>query len=68
MNLLLHAICGAGLNRGKIRDALAATERYRGVTGEMTFDPNCKNVTPMYLASIHGGKAQFRPYGMTLSK
>lgn len=68
MNLLLHAICGAGLNRGKIRDALTATERYRGVTGEMVFDPNCKNVTAMYLAAIHGGKAQFRPYGMTLSK
>jgi len=64
MNLLLRSICQAGLNRGKIRDALAATERYRGVTAEMVFDPNCKNIAPIYLASIHDGKAQFRRYGM----
>jgi ABC-type branched-subunit amino acid transport system substrate-binding protein len=66
MNLLLRSICQAGLNRGKIRDALTGTERYQGVTGEMVFDPNCKNVTPMYLAVIHGGKAQFRRYGMAM--
>ena len=64
MNLLLRSICRAGLNRGKIRDALTATERYRGVTGEMAFDPNCKNIAPMFLAVIHDGKAQFRRYGM----
>jgi ABC-type branched-subunit amino acid transport system substrate-binding protein len=64
INLLLHAICQAGLNRGKIRDALTGTERYKGVTGEMIFDPNCKNITTMYLATIHDGKAQFRRYGM----
>jgi hypothetical protein len=34
------------------------------VTGEMTFDPNCKNITPMFLATIHEGKAKFRRYGM----
>lgn len=65
MNILLRSICRAGLNRGKIRDALTATERYKGVTGEMTFDPNCKNIASMYLATIHDGKAQFRLYGMS---
>jgi branched-chain amino acid transport system substrate-binding protein len=64
MNLLLRSICQAGLNRGKIRDALTGTERYQGVTGEMVFDPNCKNISLMYLATIHDGKAQFRRYGM----
>ncbi len=64
MNILLQSICKAGLNRGKIRDALTGTEHYKGVTGEMTFDPNCKNIVPMFLATIRGGKAQFRRYGM----
>jgi ABC-type branched-subunit amino acid transport system substrate-binding protein len=64
MNILLRAICQAGLNRGKIRDALTATTRYKGVTGEMTFDPNCKNIAPMYLGVVHRGRAEFRLYGM----
>lgn len=64
MNLLLQSVCKAGLNRGKIRDALTATEQYKGVTGEMTFDPNCKNIVPMYLATIQNGKPHFRRYGM----
>ena len=64
MNILLRSICQAGLNRGRIRDALTATESYHGVTGEMIFDPNCKNITPMFLGSIRQGKAQFRRYGM----
>src|SRR5271167_2187522 len=44
MRVLLDAICRAGLNRGRIRDALTATETYKGVTGDMVFDPNCKNI------------------------
>ena len=64
MNVLLQAICRAGLNRGRIRDALTGTERYRGVTGEMQFDPNCKNVVPMFLATVRGGRYEFRRYPM----
>jgi ABC-type branched-subunit amino acid transport system substrate-binding protein len=64
MNLLLKAICQAGLNRGRIRDALTSLEQYKGVTGVMVFDPNCKNIAPLYLARIRGGKVEFRPYGM----
>lgn len=60
MRILLDAICRAGLNRGRIRDALTGLERYHGVTGEMVFDPNCKNIVPMYLGRIHNGKAEFR--------
>jgi branched-chain amino acid transport system substrate-binding protein len=64
MNILLRAICRAGLNRGRIRDALTSVENYKGVTGDMVFDPNCKNIVPMYLATVHGGKYSFRRYGM----
>ena len=64
MNILLGAICRAGLNRGGIRNALYAVERYRGVTGEMVFDPNAKNFAPMYLGKVHSGQWTFRPYSM----
>jgi hypothetical protein len=64
MNILLDAVCLAGLNRGLIRDALAARESYKGVTGEMAFDPNSKNIVPMYLATVRDGRIQYRRYGM----
>ena len=64
MNILLQSICHAGLNRGKIRDALTGVEKYKGVTGEMIFDPNCKNMVPLYLASVHEGKLSYRRYAM----
>ncbi|MGA2115499.1 MAG: ABC transporter substrate-binding protein [Bryobacteraceae bacterium] len=64
MNVLLAAICRAGLNRGKIRDALAGLEGYKGVTGQMVFDPNSKNVVPLYLATVHNGGIGYRRYGM----
>ena len=64
MNLLLDAICRAGLNRGAIRDALYGLERYKGVTGEMIFDPNAKNIAPLYLGSVRNGKLTFRRYTM----
>lgn len=64
MNILLEAICRAGLNRGKIRDALYALEHYRGVTGEMLFDPNAKNVAAMYLGKVRNGQWSYRRYSM----
>jgi substrate-binding family protein len=64
MNILLDAVCRAGLNRGKIRDALAGLESYKGVTGEMAFDPNSKNIVPMYLATVRKGAIQYRRYTM----
>ena len=64
MSILLRAICEAGLNRGRIRDALTGLEHYKGVTGEMTFDPNCKNIVPMYLATVRSSKYEFRRYPM----
>jgi branched-chain amino acid transport system substrate-binding protein len=60
MKILLEAICRAGLNRGRIRDALTATETYKGVTGDMVFDPNCKNIAPLFLAHVHNGAIEYR--------
>jgi ABC-type branched-subunit amino acid transport system substrate-binding protein len=64
MNILLDAICRGGLNRGRIRDALYSLERYRGVTGEMIFDPNAKNIAPLFLGTARGGRFTFRRYTM----
>jgi hypothetical protein len=64
MSILLQAICKGGLNRGKIRDALTGLESYKGVTGGMVFDPNCKNIVPLYLATAKQGKLEFRRYPM----
>jgi branched-chain amino acid transport system substrate-binding protein len=60
MRILLQQICRAGLNRGRIRDALTGVENYRGVTGEMVFDPNCKNISPMFLGTVHNGAITYR--------
>jgi ABC-type branched-subunit amino acid transport system substrate-binding protein len=64
MNILVNAICRAGLNRGEIRNALYALERYHGVTGEMIFDPNAKNIAPLFLGKFHDGAWTYRRYGM----
>jgi len=52
------------LNRGRIRDALYSIEHYRGVTGEMTFDPNAKNIATMFLGTVKNGKLAYRRYSM----
>ncbi len=64
MQILLNAISRAGLNRGRIRDALTSIESYKGVTGDMVFDPNCKNIAPLFLGHVHGGAIQYRPITM----
>ena len=60
MNMLLDSICKAGLNRARIHDALANIEDYDGVTGHMIFDPNQKNVAPMFLGTVHNGAITYR--------
>ena len=66
MNILLDSICRSGLSRGHIRDALYSVERYQGVTGEMVFDPNAKNVAPLWLGKVKDGKFTWRRYSMDL--
>jgi len=60
MNALLDSICKAGLNRARIHDALANIEEYDGVTEHMVFDPNQKNVAPLYLGTVHNGSITYR--------
>lgn len=60
MQILLNAICRAGLNKGRIRDALTGLTSYHGVTGDMAFDPNCKNIAPLFLAHVHNGQIEYR--------
>jgi branched-chain amino acid transport system substrate-binding protein len=60
MTALLQSICKAGLNRARIHDALANIEEFDGVTGHMIFDPNQKNVAPMYLGTVHNGAVSYR--------
>ncbi len=60
MQIILQSICRAGLNRGRIRDVLTGTENYDGVTGHMVFDPNCKNISPLFLATVHNGAISYR--------
>ncbi len=60
MNALLDSICKAGLNRARIHDALSGIVDYEGVTGHMVFDPNQKNIAPMYLGTVHNGAVTYR--------
>jgi len=60
MRILLDAICRAGLNKGRIRDALTGLTSYKGVTGDMVFDPNCKNIAPMFLGHVHDSQITYR--------
>ncbi len=64
MQILIKAICRAGLNKGRIRDALTGMETYKGVTGDMIFDPNCKNIAPLFLAHVHNGTINYLPVTM----
>jgi branched-chain amino acid transport system substrate-binding protein len=64
MQILLSAICRAGLNKGRIRDALTGVTNYKGVTGDMIFDPNCKNIASLFLARVHNGTIEYRPISM----
>jgi ABC-type branched-subunit amino acid transport system substrate-binding protein len=60
MQILLKAICEAGLNRALIRDALYGLRTYKGVSGSMVFDPNNKDIRPLYLGTIHDGQIHYR--------
>jgi branched-chain amino acid transport system substrate-binding protein len=64
MQILLQAICQAGLNRAMIRDALYGTVSYTGVTGPMQFDPNDKQLLDMYLGTVRNGHIEYRKVSM----
>ena len=63
MNILIAAIQKAGLNRGKIMDALRQYEmkRYPGVSGIAFFDYTLNNIAPVTFAKIHHGQFVYWP-------
>jgi ABC-type branched-subunit amino acid transport system substrate-binding protein len=58
MGLILEAIARGGLDRHRIRDALAAI-RLRGVTGEIRFDERGNRVGSVHLMEIVTGRPRF---------
>ncbi len=63
MNILLGAIEQAGLNRGRIMDALRAHEMkpYAGVSGTAFFDYALNNIAPVTFAQVRDGKFVYWP-------
>ena len=54
--MLGEAIREAGLNRYRIRDALAAMKRHQGITGEIIMDDVYSDRGPVTLATVRGGQ------------
>ncbi|MGB2633844.1 MAG: ABC transporter substrate-binding protein [Candidatus Acidiferrum sp.] len=63
MNLLLAAVTKAGLNRGKIMDALRDHQGQivDGVAGRAQFDHTLNNIAPLTMARIENGKFVYSP-------
>jgi ABC-type branched-subunit amino acid transport system substrate-binding protein len=54
--LLIHAVQQAGLNRARIRDAVAAVSPWEGVGGVVVWDPLGQNERPVQLGTLDGGQ------------
>src|SRR5271166_4359024 len=72
MNLLIAAVEKAGLNRGKIMDALRdhQMQDYEGVAGREEFDHTLNNIAPITMARVEGGKFVYtppKPRGVTVA-
>lgn len=61
MNIMIAAVETAGLNRGKIMDALRDRQGhpYDGVAGRMQFDHTLNNIAPFSMARVEAGKFVF---------
>ena len=61
MNILFAAIEKAGLNRGRIMDALRdyQMKTYQGVTGTDYFDHTLNNIAPVNMARVKNGKFDY---------
>ncbi len=58
MNMLMDAVQKAGLNRGRIMQALRdyQMKEYDGVAGRVPFDYTLKNIAPVTLSRVEKGK------------
>jgi len=63
MNILIAAIEKAGLNRGRIMDALRAygMKRFQGVSGTAFFDYTLNNIAPVTFAEVKNGHFVYWP-------
>lgn len=63
MNILIRAIQEAGLNRGRIMDALRMHQmkEYRGVSGNQFFDYTLNNIAPVTFVRVENGKFEYWP-------
>jgi ABC-type branched-subunit amino acid transport system substrate-binding protein len=63
MNLMIAAIEKAGLNRGRIMDALRERQGhdYDGVAGRAQFDHTLNNIAPLTMTLVEGGKFVYSP-------
>jgi ABC-type branched-subunit amino acid transport system substrate-binding protein len=63
INLLIAAVEKAGLNRGRIMDALREYQGhdYEGVAGRAKFDYTLNNIAPLTMARVEGGKFVYSP-------
>jgi len=61
INILIAAIEKAGLNRGRIMDALRdyQMKTYQGVTGTDYFDHTLNNISPVNLTRVKDGKFEY---------
>jgi branched-chain amino acid transport system substrate-binding protein len=66
MNILIGAIEKAGLNRGRVMDALRdyQTHDYNGVAGRAQFDHTLNNIAPITMARVQDGKFVYTPATM----
>jgi ABC-type branched-subunit amino acid transport system substrate-binding protein len=58
-NMVVQAIHQAGLNRYRIRDALAEMKTYSGVTGEIIFDDVYADRGPIVMVTVRNGAFVF---------
>ena len=61
VRVVVSAIRKAGLNRARIRDAIAALPPYRGASGRVEWDEFGQNRRPPVLATIRSGQAAPAP-------
>jgi len=63
VKILIAAVEKAGLNRGKIMDALREYQgrEYDGVAGRAQFDHTLNNIAPITMARVEGGKFVYSP-------
>jgi ABC-type branched-subunit amino acid transport system substrate-binding protein len=57
--MVIQAIRQAGLNRYRIRDALAEMKNYSGITGEIIFDDVYSDRGSIVLVTVRKGKFIF---------